>query len=88
MDNIIESGKDIFSFGTSLQIYDNRKIVLSCCKRIIEYNEMYLRTDAGSVIVEIFGDDLSIDDYNSEGITVYGKIKSVSLCSRKESGLK
>lgn len=88
MGKLAETGKDILSFGNSIQIYDNRKIVLSTCKKIIEYNDIYLRTDSGSVTVEIYGDNLSVDDYNTDGITVYGKIRSVTLCDRKESGLK
>lgn len=73
------SFRKIFATETSLQIYDNRRIVLSRCRRIIEYNDIYLRVDAGSVIIDVWGCGLMVDDYGTEGIDVRGSISSVEF---------
>ncbi len=79
MNRLIENGRNIFGLETSTQIYDNKRIVLSKCHKIIEYNDIYLKADAGNLIIEIWGNDLSLDDYNTEGIVIYGRISSVSF---------
>jgi hypothetical protein len=71
--------KEIFGFGTNVQIFDNRKVILSTCRRIIEYNDIYLKADIGGLIAEIWGRELCINDYNNDGIDVYGYIDSVVL---------
>ncbi|MBE6853281.1 MAG: hypothetical protein E7505_07365 [Ruminococcus sp.] len=73
------NGKEIFALGTNIQIYDNRKVVLSSCKRIVEYNDIYLKADLGGLMAEIWGRELCVNDFNKEGIDVYGHIESVVL---------
>ncbi len=73
------TGKEFFSIETTTQIYTNRKMVVSICRRIIEYNEIYLKIDAGTLYIEIWGSNLTVNDYNSEGIEVSGRIDSVEF---------
>lgn len=84
MGRLYEKTKKVFALQTSTQIYDNNQLILSKCRRIYEYNDIYLKADAGSVIVEIWGSDLSIDDFANEGIAVYGKIDSVSFAENNK----
>lgn len=71
--------KDFLAVSSSLQIYDNTKAVLGICRRILEYDDIYLKADTGNVVVEIWGNDLLINECGEEGIEVTGKIKSVEF---------
>ncbi len=79
MGKVTNKAGKFFALQTSTQIYDNTQLVLSRCRKIYEYNDIYLKADAGNVIVEIWGDKLTIDDFANEGIYVYGRIDSVSF---------
>lgn len=82
------NGKSVFALETSTQIYDNKRLILSRCRRIIEYNDIYIKASAGNIDIEIWGDGLSMDDYCTEGITVYGRIDTVTFTPsrRRERG--
>ncbi len=68
------------SDSTQILICSNSYLELESCKRIMEYNDIYLKVKtAGGMIVEIWGSDLRISDYNTSGIAVRGKISSVEL---------
>lgn len=50
------------------------------CKRIMEYNDIYLKVKTFSgMVIEIWGTELMLSDYNTEGIAVRGHILSVEL---------
>lgn len=83
MKGMTEKCRKMFATQTSVQIYDNKQIILSRCKRIIEYGQTYIKVDMGKIMLEIGGYDLSIDDSNADGVTVTGRIDSVSMTSRE-----
>lgn len=72
-------GKNFLALSTSIQIYDNTQMILGRCRRIIEYDDIYLKADAVSVIVEVWGSGLLISDCGAEGIEITGKISSVEF---------
>ncbi len=83
MSGITQKCRKLFATETSVQIYDNKQVILSRCKRIIEYGQTYIKVDMGKIVLEISGYDLSIDDNNTEGVTVSGRIDSVTFTSKE-----
>ena len=66
--------------GSQIMICGNTYLEIENCKRIIEYNDIYLKVrTASGLIVEIWGTNLAISDYNTSGIAVRGIISSVEL---------
>lgn len=77
MDNL--NGSQIIIYGTDYVEIEN-------CRRIMEYNDIYLkvRTTDG-IITEIWGTGLKLSDYNTTGIAVRGRISSVELSGKGDS---
>ncbi len=78
-----EKYRKMFATQTSVQIYDNSQMILSRCKRIIECSQTYIKLDMGNIMLEISGYDLMVNDNNTEGVSVCGRIDSVSLTPTK-----
>ena len=78
-ESIIDSGRRMLYMGTMTQITGNKVLEISSCRKIIEYNDVYLKIKTSNMLVEIWGSELLIDDYNTEGIVVRGEIKSVEF---------
>lgn len=71
------SGSQIVICGCSYLEIEN-------CKRIMEINDIYLKIKtADNIIVEIWGTDLRISDYTTNGIAVRGNISSLELHGRE-----
>lgn len=72
--------------GSQMVICGNTYIEIENCKRIMEYNDIYLkiRTAAG-LVAEIWGTELEISDYNTTGIAVRGIINSVEFYGREDA---
>lgn len=67
-------------FGSQIVITGNSYLEIEGCRRIMEYNDIYLKikTDEG-LTAEIWGSGLAVSDYNTAGIAVRGVIKSIEL---------
>lgn len=76
------------TFGSQILICGNSYLEVENCKRIMEYNDIYLKVKTVSgLIIEIWGTGLKLSDYNTDGIAVRGKISSVELHG-SEDGVK
>jgi len=71
---------DIKSFNTQITVCGNSYMEIENCRRIMEYNDIYLKVRAVSgLVVEVWGANLRLSDYNTDGISVRGKIASIEL---------
>lgn len=68
-------------YGSSqVVICGNTYLEVENCKRIMEYNDIYLKVKTFSgLVIEIWGEGLMLSDYNTQGIAVRGKISSVEF---------
>ncbi|MCM1577634.1 MAG: YabP/YqfC family sporulation protein [Ruminococcus sp.] len=73
------------TFGSQIVISGNGYMEIEGCRRIMEYNDIYLKikTDEG-IIAEIWGDGLAVSDYNTAGIAVRGRINAIELHGKGE----
>ena len=68
--------------NTNLLITDNNLIEIENCKKVLEYNDIYLKLLTSNMILEIWGSNLNISDYNTDGIIINGKISSIEFMKR------
>ncbi len=72
--------------GSQIMICGNTYLEVENCKRIMEYNDIYLKVKTLSgLVIEIWGANLKLSDYNTSGIAVRGKISSVELHGSEEA---
>lgn len=79
MKNILKKGKDFISIGSQIQITGNSQVLVDGCKKILEYNDIFVKVKTWDMTVQIWGSGLSVDDFGSDVIYVCGKIQSVEL---------
>ena len=71
--------KEKFYCNTYMSFMDNTHIEIENCKRILDYSDVYIRVKTSTLIVCIYGENLNISDYNTDGIIVDGKFSSVEF---------
>lgn len=74
--------KNSLCYNTYVQITDNETAVIENCKHIVECNEIMVKVQTNDFIVEVWGNGLSINGYNTENVTVNGEITTVNIARR------
>ena len=82
-DKIIEKGQSMLYLNTIIQISDNKEVIIENCKKIIEYNDIFLKVKTRNMTVQVWGHNLQINDYNTGGIIIKGIIESIELINKK-----
>ena len=65
--------------NTYMTLTDNTHMEIENCKRILEYNDVYIKLRTATLTVGIWGQDLRISDYNTDGIVINGNFSSVEF---------
>lgn len=73
-------------FNTYIQLIDNDKAIVENCKHIVECNDIMVKLITADFDIQIWGQFLTISDYNSEFVVVNGKISSIEILPRGRSG--
>ncbi len=74
-----EKIKRFVNMDTQIQITGNHEVLVECCRKILEYNDVLVKVQTWDMTVQIWGSGLSVNDFSSKGIFVCGKIQSVEL---------
>ncbi len=78
-EGIIYKGRRFINMDTQIQITGKKEVLIECCKKIIEFNDIMVKVRTWDLTVIIWGSELKVNDYNSSGIYVCGNIQSVEL---------
>ena len=78
-DSLSELRKRNAYLDTSVYISGNHLLEIDHCRKIVEYNDVYVKVKTPTVTVSVWGSGLTISDYNTDGIVVNGKISSVEF---------
>ena len=81
-EQLLNSTRKIIMTNTNIQITDNLCVEIDNCKKILEYNDIYVKIKASTVIIEVWGRNLSINDYNRPGIEISGIITNIELSKK------
>ncbi len=65
--------------NTYMNISDNDHLEIENCKKILEYNDIYVKLRTSTLIISIWGQNIKISDYNTDGIIVDGKFSSIEF---------
>ncbi len=65
--------------NTHMNITDNTYLQIENCKRILDYNDIYIRIQTSTLTLQVWGKDLHISDYNTDGIIIEGVFSSVEF---------
>lgn len=69
----------LVKMATQIQITGDREVLVECCKKILEYNDIMVKVKTWDMTVQIWGSGLTVNDFSSRGIYVCGKIQSIEL---------
>lgn len=64
---------------TSLHMQGNHELRVENCMRILEYNDVLVRLRTRDMIVEIWGTDLRVYDFNDSCVIIRGTVQSIQL---------
>lgn len=68
---------------TYLHLQGNHELRVENCMKILEYNEALVRLQTRDMIVEIWGTDLRVYDYNDSSVIVRGTVQSIQLQEKR-----
>ncbi len=68
---------------TYVNLTGNHELRLENCIKILEYNDVLVRLQTRDMIVEIWGTQLRVFDYNDSSVIVRGTITSVQLQEKR-----
>lgn len=80
---IIKKGKRLVYTDSQIQITGNHEVLIENCKKILEYNDIFIKVKTWDLTVQVWGSGLKVNDFGSNGVYVYGKIQSVELAENR-----
>jgi sporulation protein YqfC len=69
----------VFYMSTHILMTDNNRLEIENVKKILEYSDNFIRVLTSTLILSVWGNSLSADDYNMSGIAISGEISSIEF---------
>lgn len=82
MKKIFEKVRDIAFMDSQIQIIGNKEVLVDGCKKILEYDDVFVKVSTWNMIVNIWGSELTVNDFGSGEIFICGNIQSIELENR------
>ena len=82
LEKLTEKAAEALYMNPGIHIESNREIMIENCRRIEEYNDIYMRLVSGRLVVMIWGSGLRAYDYKTKGLIVRGKITQIEFIER------
>jgi hypothetical protein len=74
-----ERARKALDLDTDIHISGNREVVIDNCRRIEEYNEVFMRISTGRLWINIRGSGLRAYDFRTGGLVVRGSIEQIEF---------
>ena len=71
--------KERLYMNTYMTLTDNTHMEIENCRKILEYNDMCIKVKTATIVISIWGQNLKISDYNTDGIIINGKFSSIEF---------
>ncbi len=65
--------------NTYMCLTDNTHMEIENCKRILDYTDVYIRLKTSTLTICIYGENLNVSDYNTDGIVIDGKLMNIEF---------
>lgn len=73
----------LINTDTQIQITGNHEVLVECCRKILEYNDIMVSVKTWDMTIQIWGSGLTVNDFNSRGIYICGTIQSIELTENR-----
>ena len=69
-------------FGANMitELISNREASIDGCRGVVEYDENYIKLNAGKGTMTLYGSNLQIVSYNDASLLITGKIERIEFC--------
>ena len=84
LKNIKDKTLDTFYLTPMIHINDNREILIENCKRIEEYNDVFMKLISGNLCIQIWGNSLRACDFKTKGLIISGRISQIEFIERRK----
>lgn len=81
-DRIADKTREALYMNLGMHIESNKELLIENCRRIEEYNEVFMRLISGRLCIQIWGSDLKAYDFKTRGLIVRGKISQIEFIER------
>ncbi len=78
-----EKASDALFLSTGIHMESNRELFIENCRRIEEYNEVFMKLVSGRLYIHIWGSNLRAYDFKTKGLIVKGRISQIEFIERK-----
>jgi sporulation protein YqfC len=68
-----------FYLYTHMNLTDNTRLEIENVKKILEYNDIYIKLQTSGMIVGVWGKNLSVSDYSGDGLVINGEFSSIEF---------
>lgn len=85
-DKLTERTKELMYMSPGMHIDSNRELMIENCRRIEEYNEVFMRLISGKLCIQIWGSGLKAYNFKTKGLIVRGKITQIEFIERSGKG--
>ncbi|MCR4793916.1 MULTISPECIES: YabP/YqfC family sporulation protein [Ruminococcus] len=83
-DWLAELTRDTLYLNSGIHISDNKELIIDNCRRIEEYNEVYMRLVSGRLYISIHGNGLRAFDFRTGGLVIRGYIEKIEFAERSK----
>lgn len=83
-DWLAELTRETLYLDSGMHISGNKELIIDKCRRIEEYNEVYMRLVAGGLYISIHGSDLRAYDFRTGGLVIRGYIEKIEFTERNK----
>ena len=82
-ERLAELAREKLCLESCIHISANNEFIIEGCRRIEEYNEVFMRFLAGGIYVNIHGSGLKAYDFRTGGLVVRGCIDRLEFEERR-----
>ena len=75
--------KEDLCISSTVTVVDNRSVLIEDCKQIIECNEICAKVATTKYEIEIWGNNLTMNNYNLKSVEVLGTITTINLMPKR-----
>ena len=69
--------------SSSVHITGNSEIFIENCKRIEEYNEIFIKLRTNELFLQIWGTNMKAYDFKTSGLIIKGKISQIEFIEKR-----
>lgn len=82
--NFIKENNEIFNTdiikNARTEIFSNKRIIIEGCKKIVEYQDNYIKLQLKNSFINILGTNFKITTFEENKIEINGNILTIEFC--------